>query len=110
MKRKFFIGSGVKMSFGGGVADMPFGRKSDFSMFRAILPPRLREIDPLGTRSCSTDPGLSFDGFYSLVAPVAAARHGFEGRAWGAGKCMGVCRGGFRAKIGVFDVSTRRAT
>ena len=72
--------------FGRGEADTRFGRKSGCSTFWAVGPPRGHGIDPFGVRSCSTDPGLSFGGFYSPVAPILAARHGFENRAWGAGK------------------------
>ena len=76
-----------------GTVNMRFGRKSCFSTFRSKTPSKSREIDPFKICSYSTDRGLSFGGFCSRVAPIAAAWHGFEDRAWGDGKMLGVCSG-----------------
>ena len=65
---------------------MGFKRKSAFPTFRARKATKLREIGPFEIFSCSPDPGLSFGGFYSPVAPILAAWHGFVDRAWGAVK------------------------
>ena len=106
--KNFLSGHTCDTRFGRGGVKVRFGRKSCFSTFRVVGPPRSCGIDPFQIRLCSRDSGLSFGGSYSPVAPTATAWREFEHRARGAKKCLGVCSGWVSGKIMFFNISGLR--